>query len=190
MVRSGGKVCWPTGGIIPPIPEYTETEVLLQAKDSMQVNSSPYNTAILRQITMAPNLQSFHAVEFNAIGATPEARAWNISNRWITKPGTGFYVVNGQINALCDNASLNNVSFEVFYYSQSYPAYDYDSAVTTTAPIIVAATGTDKAIRFNFQFTIAGDLVGIGISRRGAGDTNPGKIYVPNLLLYFNQAIL
>lgn len=167
----------------------TETEVLLLAADSAPCITAPWAAAPLRDIDLVTNSMSIKGIEYAPLGGGDQARGWTVSTRWIAKPGTAFYTVNAQVNAFCDNASLNNISFVLGHYSQSYPGGDYTTALTDLAAIVNPGIGAYKMLRFNFQFDVAGDVLLIRLARTGIGDTNPGYVYVPHILLYFNQAL-
>jgi hypothetical protein len=147
----------------------------------------PFLPAPIEDHYIAATGTALKVIKFNP--GVLSAASIAFSNRWIAKPGTPFYTVNVQVNAFTDNASLNDFSFKIHTYSGGFPAGVYNSALTASAAYTAAGLGAYKVLRGIFQFTTTGDNLILCLERQTAADSNPGTIYVPSILLYFNVAL-
>lgn len=179
----GHKSAW-GGAVIPPIPTRTETEQTLDA--CMFVPSqAPFTPAPIESYYIAATGMAGQAMKF--IAGSKSAASCFSSNRWITKPGTAFVTAYCQVNAFTNAADVNDIKFDLYQYSNSGPGGVWNAAPVSIGIQTVAGLGAYKMVRFNFNFTVLGDCYLIVLERQV--DTNTGIIYVPNILMYFNQAL-
>ena len=181
-VRSGGKVCWGGSGAIPPIPTRTETESVLQANEFVPAQA-PFTPAPIERYYIAANGFSGNVIRFDPAAATTASA--HFSTRFINK----FIapVLIAQVNLFTDNASINNIIFDLGHYSGAYPAGVYNVAPAFLAAISLPGLGAYKMLRFVFQVPLVGDCYQIYLRRNV--DTNPGTVYCPHILFYANQVL-
>ncbi|MHC4620001.1 MAG: hypothetical protein ACYTEQ_19825, partial [Planctomycetota bacterium] len=148
---------------------------------------SPFLPAPIENYYIAASGFAGKVIRFDTGAKSAASCFW--SNRWVNHPVSGSYLVNVQINFFTDNASLNNIAFDLYQKSGATPSLDLSTAPASIGAQVKAGVGAYKQNRAVFQFTTLGDNYQFVLERQTTGDTNPGTMYVQSILPYFSAAL-
>lgn len=170
------------------IPDRVEQDNCINAAHFVPAQS-PFSPAPIENYYIAASGFAGKVVRYDPGETTAASCFW--SNRWVTRPVSGSYTVDCQLNFFTDNASTNNFKFCVYHKSGSFPSFDLSTAPTGLTPSTYAGLGAYRQGRALFTFNTLGDNFQIFVERQGgdAADTNPGTVYLQSILLYFNAAL-
>jgi len=183
-VRSGGKVCWGSGGAIPPIPSEYELDFFVPAALFV-----PCQTPLIpapRENIYLSNGFSAETIKYSA-GAVSEASAFYLkrfgSIKPILNPGVAC-----EAQFFTDNASTNQISVSLGTRGATAPGQSVNGAPTYQTLTPTPDGTPENLIRASFMVQpFMWECINFHFRRNV--DTHPGTIFFIGLLCYCTQEL-